>query len=78
MSIALYNLAVEHEYQNEYFNALTTFSRALNIVNTKLGSEGASMHKVISEGIESVKKKQINKVLPSGQHTKLQEFVSKT
>lgn len=57
MAIALYNLGVEHEYLNEYNQAIERFNRASYIIQEILDKD-PHMTKAINEGLQSVLMKQ--------------------
>ncbi|CDW76388.1 tpr domain containing protein [Stylonychia lemnae] len=67
MTIALYNLGVEHEYLNEYSQAIEYFNRAQYITQEILDRD-PQMTKVISEGLNSVLLKQQKKMISNNQY----------
>jgi hypothetical protein len=62
MTIALYNLGVEHEYLSEYQTSIELFNRAMYITQEILERD-PHMTKVINEGLQSVLMKQQRKMV---------------
>ena len=50
MTIALYNLGVEHEFLNEYGPAIESFNRAL-FLNSEMLDKDPSLSNAINEGL---------------------------